>query len=141
MAPSRRPPCQFPWARPSPPLRRSNDPAVLLLLDSLRGSSVKIGTIQRRLAWPLRKDDTHKSRRVDDFFEKFHLHLPLPHPLHQTPASDHIPSPSTPGLGKESWSGREAIPPGTGDFQIMKTTPWQAREVAYRGETERKLQI
>ena len=32
--------------------------------DSLRGSSVKIGTIQRRLAWPLRKDDTHKSRSV-----------------------------------------------------------------------------
>ena len=31
-------------------------------MDSLRGSSVKIGTIQRRLAWPLRKDDTHKSR-------------------------------------------------------------------------------
>ena len=30
--------------------------------DSLRGSSVKIGTIQRRLAWPLHKDDTHKSR-------------------------------------------------------------------------------
>ena len=28
-------------------------------LDSLRGSSDKIGTIQRRLAWPLRKDDTH----------------------------------------------------------------------------------
>ena len=24
----------------------------------------KIGTIQRRLAWPLRKDDTHKSRSV-----------------------------------------------------------------------------
>ncbi len=34
-------------------------------LDSLRGSSVKIGTIQRRLAWPLRKDDTRKSRSVD----------------------------------------------------------------------------
>ena len=33
-------------------------------MDSLRGSSVKIGTIQRRLAWPLRKDDTHKSRSV-----------------------------------------------------------------------------
>ena len=31
-------------------------------LDSLRGSSVKIGTIQRRLAWPLRKDDTHTNR-------------------------------------------------------------------------------
>ena len=36
-------------------------------LDSLRGSSVKIGTIQRRLAWPLRKDDTHKSRSVNNF--------------------------------------------------------------------------
>ena len=34
-------------------------------MDSLRGSSVKIGTMQRRLAWPLRKDDTHKSRRVN----------------------------------------------------------------------------
>ena len=38
------------------------------LLDSLRGSSVKIGTIQRRLAWPLRKDDTHKSRSVNNLF-------------------------------------------------------------------------
>jgi len=38
-----------------------------LLLDSLRRSSVKIGTIQRRLAWPLRKDDTHKSRSVSIF--------------------------------------------------------------------------
>ena len=28
-------------------------------LDSLRGSSDESGTIQRRLAWPLRKDDTH----------------------------------------------------------------------------------
>ena len=37
------------------------------MLDSLRGSSVKIGTIQKRLAWPLRKDDTHKSRSVTDF--------------------------------------------------------------------------
>ena len=36
-------------------------------LDSLRGSSVKIGTIQRRLEWPLRKDDTHKSRSVKNF--------------------------------------------------------------------------
>jgi len=36
--------------------------------DSLRGSSVKIGTIQRRLAWPLRKDDTHKSRSVNNCF-------------------------------------------------------------------------
>ena len=36
--------------------------------DSLRGSSDKIGTIQRRLAWPLRKDDTHKSRSVPSFY-------------------------------------------------------------------------
>ena len=35
-------------------------------LDSLRGSSVKIGTIQRRLAWPLRKDDTQNR-------EAFHI--------------------------------------------------------------------
>ena len=33
-----------------------------ILLDSLRGSSVAIGTMQRRLAWPLRQDDTHKSQ-------------------------------------------------------------------------------
>ena len=44
-----------------PPLLHS------VMLDSLRGSSVKIGTIQRRLAWPLRKDDTHKSRSVNNF--------------------------------------------------------------------------
>ena len=35
-------------------------------MDSLRGSSVKIGTMQRRLAWPLRKDDKHKSRSVNN---------------------------------------------------------------------------
>ena len=40
-------------------------------MDSLRGSSVKIGTIQRRLAWPLRKDDTHKSRSVNNFLLAF----------------------------------------------------------------------
>ena len=42
--------------------------------DSLRGSSVKIGTIQRRLAWPLRKDDTHKSRSVNNFFVAIDRH-------------------------------------------------------------------
>ena len=36
------------------------------LHPSLRGSSVEIGTIQRRLAWPLRQDDTHKSRSVNN---------------------------------------------------------------------------
>jgi len=40
-----------------------------LNVDPLRRfPSVKIGTIQRRLAWPLRKDDTHKSRSVTNFF-------------------------------------------------------------------------
>ncbi|CAN0841132.1 hypothetical protein LINGRAHAP2_LOCUS3106 [Linum grandiflorum] len=32
------------------------------------GTFDKIGTIQRRLAWPLRKDDTHKSRNGPNFF-------------------------------------------------------------------------
>ena len=36
-------------------------------MDSLRGSSVEIGTMRRRLAWPLRKDDTHESRSVSNF--------------------------------------------------------------------------
>ena len=58
-----RPPAAWPgrWERtgePSCPAR---------LVDPLRRSSVKIGTIQRRLAWPLRKDDTHKSRSVTNF--------------------------------------------------------------------------
>ena len=44
-----------------------NQPGHLATLDSFRGSSVKIGTIQRRLAWPLRKDDTHKSRSDTSF--------------------------------------------------------------------------
>ena len=34
-------------------------------MDSLRRSSVKIGTTQRILAWPLRKDDTHTSRSLN----------------------------------------------------------------------------
>ena len=46
-----------------------------MCLDSLRGSSVKIGTIQRRLAWPLRKDDTHKSRSVNNFFTVNSMHI------------------------------------------------------------------
>ena len=45
-------------------------PASLCVTDSVRGSSVKIGTIQRRLAWPLRKDDMHKSRSVNISLKK-----------------------------------------------------------------------
>ena len=40
---------------------------VTRIVDSLRGSSVKIGTIQIILAWPLREDDTHTSRSVNTF--------------------------------------------------------------------------
>ena len=36
-------------------------------LDSLRGSSPKLGTIQIILAWPLRKDEMHKSRSVSKY--------------------------------------------------------------------------
>ena len=39
----------------------------IFIVSSILGSSDKIGTIQRRLAWPLRKDDTHKSRSVPSF--------------------------------------------------------------------------
>ena len=35
-------------------------------MDSLRGSFVKLGTILGILAWPLRKDDTHNSRSVNN---------------------------------------------------------------------------
>ena len=44
--------------------------------DSLRGSSVEIGTIQRRLARPLRKDYTHKSRSASNIYRTllFRIH-------------------------------------------------------------------
>jgi len=45
-------------------------------------TSDKIGTIQRRLAWPLRKDDTHKSRNGPNFFF-FHF------PFHVNPVAIH----------------------------------------------------
>ena len=40
-------------------------------MDPLRGTSAKIGTIQRRLAWSLRKDDTQQSRKYHLFFSSF----------------------------------------------------------------------
>ena len=49
---------------------------MISISDPLRRSSVKIGTIQRRLAWPLRKADTHKSISVTCFL------------LHHAAASD-----------------------------------------------------
>ena len=59
----------MPFDVAGPPLQGPSQHSWQGLLDSLRGSSVKIGTIQRRLAWPLRKDDTHKSRSVNNFFD------------------------------------------------------------------------
>ncbi|XP_042382006.1 uncharacterized protein LOC121974823 [Zingiber officinale] len=49
--------------RHAPPLT-SLQCCLLLLQVVSSETSDKIGTIQRRLAWPLRKDDTHKSRNV-----------------------------------------------------------------------------
>ena len=45
---------------------------------SLRAPSVNIGTMQRRLAWPLRKDDAHKSRSVDKLFRRVAQGHPVP---------------------------------------------------------------
>ena len=41
--------------------------SIYLFTDSIRGSSVEFGTIRRRLAWPLRKDDTYTSKSVNIF--------------------------------------------------------------------------
>ena len=55
----------------------------------LSGTSVKIGTIQRRLAWPLRKDDTHKSRNGSKIFWPFDsrqcLHMTSNNTWHMQP--------------------------------------------------------
>ena len=47
------------------------DPSRVLFDGTSLRSSAKIGTIQRRLAWPLRKDDTHKSRMYHFIFFLF----------------------------------------------------------------------
>ena len=70
----------FKFQKPSPkskvPHRQENRVFERLYSEVYRlqsvpsGTSDKIGTIQRRLAWPLRKDDTHKSRNGPNFFPK-----------------------------------------------------------------------
>ena len=57
----------FPTVSRNSPLRWRG--RVLRSSGSLLRSPVKIGTIPRRLAWPLRKDDTHKSRSVNNSFD------------------------------------------------------------------------
>ena len=54
-------------------VKRLRAASLFLHLDSFRGSSVKIGTIPGRLAWPLRKDDTHKSRSDTSCFCRLHF--------------------------------------------------------------------
>ena len=36
-------------------------------------TSVKLGTAQRRLAWPVRKDDMRKSRSVNNYYNNNNL--------------------------------------------------------------------
>ena len=36
--------------------------------DPLRGSSLRIGATQRKLAWPLRNNDSHRSRSVNNMY-------------------------------------------------------------------------
>ena len=45
------------------------------VLDSLRGSSVMIGTMQQILAWPLRKDDTRNSRSVTNIYIYIYIYI------------------------------------------------------------------
>ena len=130
-------------------------------LDSFRGTSVKIGTIQRRLAWPLRKDDTHKSRRVDDFLcvcppPPLLISTP-PHPIPHPHPHPHLafsicllPLMNSKAVARAKWGGSDyscwrpgplpcpshlpcaqGIPPDRGDFQSMKTTQWQANGLVY----------
>ena len=60
----------FPHRKIMKPAMSSYVSALPPKLASLETSD-KIGTIQRRLAWPLRKDDTHKSRNGPNFFVFF----------------------------------------------------------------------
>ena len=54
------------WVAPSVP--PTYDLAFRFVIGwNASASSVKIGTIQRRLAWPLRKDDTAKIENVSLF--------------------------------------------------------------------------
>ena len=60
-----------------------NIPRMQSLSSSFGRTFDKIGTIQRRLAWPLCKDDTQNLRSVSNFFP---LSNQLPNPLTPVPA-------------------------------------------------------
>lgn len=53
--------------RPDADRRAASHARARAQLDTLQRSPDKIGTTQRNLAWPFRKDDAHKSRRAHCF--------------------------------------------------------------------------
>ena len=78
----------IPFPQPYPASRWPPPKAVM---DPRKGVSEKNGTIQRRLAWPLRKDDTLKSRMYHFFPTNQHRWC-LSHALHTglTAAGTHL---------------------------------------------------
>ena len=113
-----------------------------------RASSVKIGTIQSRLAWPLRKDDTHKSRSGNNFLTK--VFWPARSEglgeftglsLSRNASTDGDRRATTTTHRRARTTTMTAIankkhPPDKGDFQNMKTSPCQAwkRRAAVRAQ-------
>ncbi|KAJ1276373.1 hypothetical protein BS78_05G210100 [Paspalum vaginatum] len=79
-------------------------------------TSDKIGTIQRRLAWPLRKDDTHKSRNGPNFFEILRAG---PWPLADTPLGSCFSLAFMPSQLLLSYVKAQIV------FQIQPPAPWQ----------------
>ena len=78
--------CEAPWVGERPLRKRktwleSNIRNSQVVVDALRGSSVKLGTIQRILAWPLRKDDKHTSRSGSYIIVSKLLFLGIARPL------------------------------------------------------------
>ena len=93
--------------------------------DSLRGSSVKIGTIQRRLAWPLRKDDTHKSRSVNNLYMCMYVNLSIRININETLITL-IPLEARRGMASGAAQGpqvRRAGPPGGWNSASLPLSP------------------
>ena len=97
----------------------------------------KIGTIQRRLAWPLRKDDTHNSRKYQ------FLALPRSFPLFSPPplallvcgktAGQRALSPAQPFLPKCWFPPRQASQPPPNPLpphHSCKLSPWTTSKPA-----------
>lgn len=85
-----------------------------LKCTSFGSTYTKIGTIQRRLAWPLRKDDTHKSRT----YHFFVVSLLPPAKKKESPLFPHF----VVGLSRIKNAGSEVR---TRDLRIMRPTRCQ----------------